>query len=75
MTEESDLDHELDGRRLEDARAGQHLEPRRSAEVRPGWDLEFRGVGASLGGRQILRDVSGAVRRGEMLAVLGSSGR
>ncbi len=39
-----------------------------------GMDLQFRGVGASLGGRQILQDVSGVVRRGEMLAIMGASG-
>ncbi len=40
-----------------------------------GMDLEFRGVGASLGGKQILKDVSGVVRRGEMLAIMGASGK
>ncbi len=39
-----------------------------------GMDLEFRGVGASLGGKQILKDVSGVVRSGEMLAIMGASG-
>ncbi len=39
-----------------------------------GLDLTFVNVSCSVGGRQILHNISGMVKQGEMLAVMGSSG-
>ncbi len=39
------------------------------------FDLSFEKVCASVGGRQILKDVRGFVRHGSMMAVLGPSGK
>ena len=47
----------------------------RSAYSHPGVDLVFRDVNVHLGPAHILHDVSGVVRRGEMLAVMGPSGK
>ena len=38
-------------------------------------DLVFRDICATLGGRQILHNVSGMVKQGTMLAIMGSSGK
>jgi iron complex transport system ATP-binding protein len=48
-----------------------------SAEARAGGDapaLDFEGVGVELGGREILRDVSLALRPGEVLGLTGPNG-
>lgn len=46
----------------------QHLGPQKPVE------LVFNGVSVTVNRRRILRDVSGVVRPGELLAVMGPSG-
>ena len=46
-----------------------------SMSLERGVDLVFRDICATLGGRQILHNVSGMIKQGTMLAIMGSSGK
>ena len=40
-----------------------------------GYDLTFRNLSVTINKRQILKDISGLAKQGEMLAVMGPSGK
>ena len=40
-----------------------------------GYDLTFQNLSVTINKRQILKDISGLAKQGEMLAVMGPSGK
>ncbi len=62
------------------ARPGQHLLPRQGVRAGPSLDAEpdealgVTGLTVRLGGREVLRDVSFTIRRGEFVGLIGSNG-